>query len=289
MDFFDLHTHSFYSDGFLSPEDLIKKAKSFGFKKISLTDHNTIKGVDQAIDFGKKYGVQVIPGVEIYTHYKEFHLHILGYNFDYNNKDLLKTLSNLQKEKISSLKKLIALLKEKKWKINEKEIFSSPSSYPGIGIVASTLLKGKNFERVKKEVKIRPGQIFGISDLISFYYQSYFSLCPEAEIPSEQAIELIHQAKGKAVLAHPGQQLSRKHWFIVKELKEKGLDGLEAISGHHSWEKQDYWQRIAKEFNLFITAGSDYHGDLPKQWGLPINTLWQYFRFSLERFKDMPL
>jgi len=100
---------------------------------------------------------------------------------------------------------------------------------------------------------------------------------------------LIHQAKGKAVLAHPGQQLSRKHWFIVKELKEKGLDGLEAISGHHSWEKQDYWQRIAKEFNLFITAGSDYHGDLPKQWGLPINTLWQYFRFSLERFKDMPL
>ncbi len=283
MSFIDLHIHSYYSDGFHSPNDLVKKGKSLGFSALSLTDHNGIEGVEEMMKAGKEEGIKIIPGVEIYTNFKKYHLHILGYCFRSDNPELRKVLAKLQEEKRPKIRETIALLKKDGWEIEEKEVFQCPSVYLGIGHIAGFLMKGDNLKRVKKEMNLRPRQILGMGDVIGFYFKKYFSFCSETEISADSAIELIHHAGGKAVLAHPGCQLGRKDWWVVKELKERGLDGLEAISGHHSWEQQDLWQRIAKEFGLFITCGSDYHGDLPQEWGVPFRTIWDYFRAIAEK------
>lgn len=289
MSFIDLHIHSYYSDGFCSPLDLAEKAKVNDLQIISLTDHNGIAGVEEMIEVGEKQGIKVIPGVEIYTNFKEKHLHLLGYNFDKNNNQLKKALLQLQKEKEPIIKKTLEIIKKDGWAIQEEDILKGPSVYLGLGHIAGFLMKGQNKIRLEQEMQFRPEQIYGLSDVIGFYFKKYFYLYREAEMSITQAIELIHQAKGKAVLAHPAQQLKFRDWPVVKDLKDNGLDGLEAISGHHSWQEIDYWQRIAKEFNLFITCGSDYHGDLPGEWGVPASSLWHYFRTSANQFKSLPL
>ncbi|MCG2687052.1 hypothetical protein L6278_02875, partial [Candidatus Parcubacteria bacterium] len=117
-----------------------------------------------------------------------------------------------------------------------------------------------------------------ITEIIAKYFiRNKKSICPETKISIEQAIKLIKSAGGQSVLAHPGQQLFWKDDNLIFELQKMGLDGVEAISSHHSWQEIEHWQKVAKELGLIITAGSDFHGDLPKEWGFPIQSPWDYF------------
>ena len=281
----DLHFHSYYSDGIYSPKDLVKKLKESNFGFVSLTDHNTIDGVEEFLEKGKKAGLRVISGVEIYTYYQNKSLHLLGYGFDLKNKELNSVLKELQVQRIPRVKKAIKILQNEGWKINEKEVFNTESSYLGLVHLANPLLKhSKNWERVKKDFNWFKGKIIPITEVITKYFirdnQPIYksrSICPETEIPIDQAIKLIKQAGGRAILAHPGEHLSWKDDQLILKLKEMGLDGLEAISTHHSWQATEHWQKIAKELGLIITAGSDFHGDLPKEWKFPIQSQWEYF------------
>lgn len=280
----DLHLHSYHSDGIYSPKDLVKKLKDNNFSFVSLTDHNTINGVEEFLEKTKKAGLKSISGVEFYTHYQNKSLHLLGHGFDFKNKKLNDILKELQAQRIPRVKKAIKILQDEGWEINEKEIFNTKSSYIGLPHLANYLLKHpKNWERVKKDFNWFKGKIIPITEVITKYFikdkQSVYgrSICPEVEIPIDQAIKLIKQAGGRAVLAHPGEHLSWKEDNIIFKLKEMGLDGVEAISTHHSWQAIEHWQKIAKELGLIITAGSDFHGDLPKEWEFPIQSQWEYF------------
>ncbi len=294
----DLHMHSYFSDGIYSPEDLIKKAKKAGFNFISLTDHNGIDGVKEFLNKGERAGLKVISGVEIYTHYPARHryaqasageqkqnLHLLGYGFDLENKELNSALKELQAQRIPRIKQAIKLLQADNWQITEKEIFSFPSVYLGLFQLASVLQKHpQNWERIKKDFNWFKGKIIPITEIIVKYFikdsHSIYggkSICPETRILVDQAIKLIKQAGGKTVLAHPGEHLSWKHDVLIAELKKIGLDGLEAVSAHHSWQEIEHWQKLARELDLIITPGSDFHGDLPHEWGFPIQSQWEYF------------
>jgi len=281
----DLHFHSHYSDGVYSPKDLVKKLKKNNFGFVSLTDHNTIDGVEEFLEKGKSAGLKVISGVEIYTHYQNKSLHLLGYDFDIKNKELNSVLKELQSQRIPRVKKAIKILQDKGWEINEKEVFNTESSYIGLSHLANPLLKHpKNWERIKKDFNWFDGKIIPITEVISKYFiKDNQLICPETEITIDQAIKLIKQAGGRAVLAHPGEHLSWKDDDIIFKLKELGLDGLEAISTHHSWQAIEHWQKIAKELELIITAGSDFHGDLPKEWNFPIQSQWEYFKVFEEK------
>ncbi len=283
----DLHFHSYYSDGIYSPEDLAKRLKKDKFGFVSLTDHNTIDGIEEFLKKAKKIKLKAISGVEIYTHYQNKSLHLLGYDFDIKNKGLNAVLKELQIKKIPLIKQAIRILQDEGWEINEKEVFDTESSYLGLVHLANPLVNHpKNWERIKKDFNWFEGKIIPITEIIAKYffkkdnlvYKSHSTICPETEIPTDYAIKLIKQAGGRAVLAHPGEQLSWKDDNIVAELKKIGLDGLEAISSHHSWQGIEHWQKVAKELGLIITVGSDFHGDLPKEWGFPINSQWEYFK-----------
>ncbi len=279
----DLHFHSYYSDGLYSPKELAKKAEKLGLKIISLTDHNGIDGVEEMNYWAKKFGLKNIPGVEIYTFFKKFHLHLLGYNFDPKNKKLNKLLNDLQNKKREIIKKSIKILRKQGWKIDEIKVFSTPAVYVGIDKLAEALIK-ENFKRVVRDFKKRP---ILLTEVIGRYFFIKGRLiCPEAEVGIGKAIKIIHQAGGKAVLAHPSQQLSWKDLGVIKELKRKGLDGLEVLSSHHRWSDIIYWQKVAHKFNLFPTIGSDFHGELPNKWFF-IRSPWDYLKFPPFSIKEL--
>ena len=284
----DLHTHSYYSDGVYSPSDLVKKANQIGITILSLCDHNGIDGLDEFFSAANDLGLKAISGVEIYTCYKKKHLHILGHNFDIEDKALNKALKKLQKKHIPQVKQTIKALQADKWEITEKDVFDTPAVYIDPANIAGTLKKHpKNWERIKKDFNWHKGKIIPITQIIARYfynsknsYKTDSSIYSESEISIESAIKLIKQAGGKTVLAHPGECMSWHEDYLIKELKNIGLDGLEAISSHHSWQEIEHWQIAAKELDLEITVGSDFHGFVPDEWGFVIRSPWDYFGYS---------
>lgn len=276
----DLHIHSYYSDGVYSPKELAQEAKELGLSTVCLTDHNGIDGLDEFFSISKEQGLKAISGVEIYTHYKDKQLHILGYDFDTKNKALNKALKKLQKKHIPHVKQTIKALQEHRWNIDEKEVFDTKATYVGSATIAGVLKKdSQNWERIHKD--FQGHKIIPITQIIGkYFFEDYGRIYEESEISIEKAITLIKNAGGKIILAHPGQHLSWKDEGIIAELKQMGLDGIEAVTSHHSWQEIEHWQIVAKEFDLMITAGSDFHGYVPKEWDFIIRGPWDYFQAS---------
>jgi len=277
--FIDLHLHSNVSDGVLSPKGLVKFAKKNNFSVISIADHNTIDGLSEALGTGQKFKIKIVPGLEISSHFRGFVFHLLGYNFDLENKELNQALKRLQEEHIKDVRKFLEYLKSQNWKIDFKDFQNSPSSYLGHAEIFWQMKK-RNWMRIKKDFKLKKGQRLLFSEVYNKYFKKGEKhLLEEATVPAFEAIKLIKRANGIAVLAHPGKSINwQKAKIIIPLLKKFGLDGIEAISPSHNWPNIEYWQNLAKELKLIITTGSDFHGQLPDQWNFPISHHWQYFR-----------
>lgn len=283
--YIDLHLHSYYSDGIYSPEELIKRAKKEGFFIISLTDHFTLDGINEAIKIGKKYKIKVIPGVEINdVIYKNYRLHLIGYGIDFKNKELNQVLKKMQKEREESVKKCILELQKEGFNLDEKKIFKTVSKSIGIGWLINFMQKGGNFKKIKKDFKLKKRQILSLNDFFKKYFvKEGKQILPSPEISLDKALSIIKKAKGIAVLAHPAQQLSWRDDWLISLLKKKGIKGIEAISSHHNWANIEHYQKIAKELKLLTTIGSDYHGDLPEKWSFLLKSIWQYFKVKINK------
>ena len=274
--YIDLHLHSIYSEGTLSVTELIRQAKKYNISVLSLTDHNTIAGVEEALRVGRRENVKVIPGVEIYTNLNKHHLHLLGYNFNIYCSELQKTLDKLAHRRINDIEKIFVVLKKKGFKINDKRLFNTPSRYIGFGQIITELKKSpQNLKKIKADLKTNEPYFF---DIINRYFgKKRAAYLPETHMPIKKAIELIHHAGGLAILGHPSQQIS---WNdeLIKKLKKLGLDGIEVLSPYHSWHTIEHWQIVAKQLKLVITGGSDFHTYLPDPPNALIKKQWQYFK-----------
>lgn len=295
MSFIDLHIHSIYSDGMFDLNQIIEKVKKENFSIISLTDHNTINGVEEIIKIGKKNKIKVISGVEFYTFFQNQSLHLLGYNFDPRNKELNNLLSRAQKRHhdwaIETLKKM----KKIGFKINFKELDKFKSKYLGFIHLKNILMKNqKNRKKIIKDLKLKQrAKLMKIKkipepnlfEVINFYFtkdKPGFVSGEHLKISTSLAIKTILKAGGIPILAHPGQQLSFKEDKIILKLKQEGLKGIEAITPYHNWHQIERYQKIANDLKLIITAGTDFHGDLidPSLKIQPIKNQWSYFKIS---------
>lgn len=284
MSYLDLHLHSYYSDGIYSPTELVKKVKKERFSLISITDHHTIDGIEEAIKAGKKYKVRVISGIEINTKFKNYSLHLLGYGIDWRNKELNLVLKKIQKEKKKNVEKCLFELQKQGFKLNKEEIFQTPSKDIGVGWITNFLKKGENLKKLKEDFKLKRNQILTLPEIFKKYFlKEEREILPSFKISFEKAVYLIKKSGGITVLAHPLKQLSWQDDWLFPILKKKGLQGIEAISSHHRWEDIEHYQKIAKELNLLITIGSDFHGDLPKKWKFPLESIWQYFKVEINK------
>lgn len=267
----DLHLHSFLSDGMKGIDEVVRQARRSNLAVISLTDHNTIAGVKKIIKFGKERGILVIPGIEIYTRYKKYILHLLGYNFDINNSGLNNALKINQKAEIKRVKEIISKFKRLGLKISWPDVKKRiGSKFIDAGHIASVLLDFP--PNIILLDKLLGSLAESKKDTIQLIIKEYISQGKPANVPLacftlKQAIKMIHGAGGFIILGHPGQTFGYLDEKILKDLIKNGLDGLEAISRHHSPKQDKYYLELAKKYNLKITAGTDWHdyGDENRQ------------------------
>ncbi len=241
----DLHTHTNASDGVLTPEELILKIKSKGLKTIAITDHDTIKGYQQAVDIAEKENICLIPGVEITALWGDKEVHILAYYFDPENEPFQQLLLRQKRARILRMKAIVEELKKQGIDIDMDEVRAE--SGPGnVGRPhAASVLISKGYVASVAEAFIRYLSTEKLEDIKTEY----------ATIT--EVIEITRAAGGVLSLAHPGPIYSQNE---IDELLNFGIDGIECIHPSHNFNVQQSFKRLAKSRNLLVTGGSDYHG-----------------------------
>lgn len=249
----DLHIHSTFSDGQMSPEQIIKKAKKLNLIAISITDHDTIDGIDSAVCLAKKLNnIEVIPGIEISTAYKHQEIHILGYYIDYNSKYLKSVLNNLQLKRNIRAEKIVEKLNDIEIDITINEV-KMQSKGPSIGRPhIADVLKQKGYVNTRAEA-------FEL-----YLGQNKPAYVPRGKLSPFTAINIIKKSNGIPILAHPGHLGNQE---IISKLKNYGLAGIEVFHQDHSFKQSIYYKKVALQNNLLITGGSDCHGQEPIQLG----------------------
>ncbi len=242
----DLHMHTNYSDGRLSPQQLIDAAKKSELSIISITDHDNVNGIPEAIRYGKTKGVQVIPGVEISTDMGEQEVHILGYFIDYRNKKLLDFLSSSRKMRIRRNEKIVEKLNTLGSKIKFNSILKKAGTETSIG---------------------RPHIAMELNEegFVNSYYDAFIKYIGDGK-PAyvkkpnptvKEVTKLISEMGGLSFVAHPGKVLRDE---LLLKLIENGIDGIETIHPSHSKDDVEYFNTKAAEYFLLTSGGSDFHG-----------------------------
>ena len=247
----DLHMHSRHSDGTLTPEELVARAKSKGLSCIALTDHDTASGIRSAQNAGRREGVEIIPGIEISVIFEPGTMHILGYFVDPENQDLLEGLRPIQEARQKRNPMIIERLRTLGMEITLEEVENvSGGGQVGRPHFARVMVeKGyvKNFEEAFNKYLTRGGPAY----------------IDKRTVASADAIAMIRRSGGAAVLAHP-KQLKVPHGKTfeseIAKLADQGLAGLEVYSSCQSLEEASYYKEVANRFDLVVTGGSDFHG-----------------------------
>jgi len=280
----DLQMHSHYSDGSKSPTELIKFLVKKKIVVAALTDHNTIHGQYEFQAAAKKFNIKTIHAVEIYTSYKKYVLHILGYNIDINNSELHDVLRETQTKRKRLIESIVPKLKKVGLILNISELFSQPATYIGVANVVRVIRKDpKNEKVIQKALGKKIYDFFEV--YIKFFSKDGPCHLPEIALPAKQAIDLITRAGGVSVLSHPGWHLGFNEDYIISELQKLGLRGIECFSSHHNWDQAAHYEMLAERNGLIITGGSDYHGDLPGDF--IIENFHEFTSFPYEIYKNI--
>lgn len=261
----DLHTHTNASDGVLEPEILVKKAAEAGLSAIAITDHDQVKSIPRALEAGKLNGIEIVPGVELSTYWleknrKEFH--ILGYFIDFNNANLLEKLSYFQNVRKERAKKSLEILTGLGYQSDWNYLLQiSGGSIGRPHITRAVLENPTNKQKLENEF----GSVPKMGDFMDKYViPGKPAYVEKAGFDPQDAIKLIQQAGGIAVLAHPCFDVPAGDLETIKILKSWGIEGIEAIAPFKTIEATKsaikYFSKVAEENNLLITGGSDYHG-----------------------------
>src|SRR5271154_2669909 len=237
MKFADLHLHTSFSDGTFTPEELVLHAQKNGLACIALTDHDTVEGCADAAKACAAVQMEFIPGTELTAELGDTELHLLGYFLDTHNEKLLTEISKFQIVRQSRIHEMVAAINKLGVPLTAETVFALANcKSPGRPHVARALVKAgfvanldEAFERFLK--KGRPAWV------------------PKAKMSALEGIELIHQAGGLVVMAHPGLNRTDE---IIPALVDAGLDGIECFHSKHSLAMSARYLEIADKFNLLV-------------------------------------
>ncbi|MFC1559611.1 PHP domain-containing protein [Candidatus Margulisiibacteriota bacterium] len=243
----DLHIHTNFSDGLLSPEEVVREAKKAGLTVIAISDHDTVDGVEPAIAEAKKIGgIEVIPAVEFSTDVPGTEIHILGYFIDHRSDEFRELLKKIQEDRTNRVHKIVNKLKKVKVDLDLDRVLElAGEGSAGRPHVARALIEAGYVKTIGEAFM----KYLGVNGPA---YIPHFKLTPV------QVIETINKNGGVPVLGHPA--VSRKD-DMIKDFVSAGLKGIEIYYGKHSDADIKRYLEIAKKFGLLATGGSDFHGE----------------------------
>jgi len=234
----------------MSPEEVVKAATDFGLSAISLTDHDAIDGIPLATAAASPFGLEVISGVELSSDYQGKDIHMLGYAFDLVNSPLARKLAEIQAGRQERMKKMVAKLNELGLLDIEFEDVCSQTRSDAVGRLHLAKLLVSKGHVASLDVAFEKYLGEGASAYFPKYQQS-----------PQEAIKLIKDSGGVAVLAHP--MLTQKD-ELIPGLVRAGMDGLEVYYPNCSTEITNFYLGIAEKHGLLVTGGSDAHGEAKK-------------------------
>ncbi|HSF31034.1 MAG TPA: PHP domain-containing protein [Candidatus Tectomicrobia bacterium] len=273
----DLHSHTLFSDGSLTPTQLVRLAMTNGVRALSITDHDHTGGIDEALRAGATAGVEVIPGIELSASYAEFEdIHILAYYFAWRDPHLRARLETFRLARETRAERILE-------RINAK--------------LAGEGREPIAYRAVKAQVQGAFGRPHIATALIDQGYvpdihtafKDYLIPCnvPKYYMPADEAVALIRRARGLSSVAHPRFMTADRVRLrqVILELRGLGLDGVEAYHSDHSAEDRLYFIRLANQLGMLITGGSDYHGfkarSLPPDNGGKLGSLQLPYGFAV--------
>jgi predicted metal-dependent phosphoesterase TrpH len=243
---FDLHLHTTGSDGRLTPVQMVALAVERGLEVISITDHDSISGVGEALAAAAEMGnLTVVPGVEINTDLSTGELHVLGYFIDYKDSELVAALARIRESRVGRAHKMLVKLGELGMPLEWQRVLD--------------LARGESICRPHiAQAMLEKGYI---SDEREAFDRYIGRNCPayvgREKVGPVEAVRIIKKAGGIPVLAHPADIADVDN--IIVELKTAGLDGIEAYYGQYNSRTVSRIVGLAKRHDLLTTGGSDYH------------------------------
>jgi hypothetical protein len=256
---FDLHLHSWFSDGKSSPSELIRKAKKGGLEIVSLTDHESVEGISEALIEAQRVNVRVIPGIEIPAFFGTQEIHLLGYFISFNDSILKLFLKKWRETKYEQVEKIIQKLAQYGLKITLEEVLlKSRDALERPHISQGVWEKEENRKILEKNWQINSERAF----FRKFLLEEGLAYFPR-QLPSFlEVLNLLQRLKGKVFLAHPVWK--EKNLSSLKKkilgLGKLGLDGIEIGHPFHHQSQVFFLHKLAQNLGLFESAGSDFHG-----------------------------
>jgi len=263
----DLHLHTTYSDGARSPKDIVQRAHAVGLSVISITDHDNVGAIDEAIEESKSLGIEVITGVELSVALNEKDIHLLAYFFDHTNQKLLDYLSFFRYERLKRAERIVQKLND----INIPLKLNAVLDQAGVGSVGRPHIASALMEE-------------GLTDTYHEAFLRYIGAGAPAyekkyQLSPLEATQLITQAGGLSFLAHPGKYTTD---LELSTLIKAGLDGIEVVHPSHNEARQEFYRGVVDQYFLLECGGSDYHGGKKNDEGV-----FGVYTVSLDVVEDM--
>ncbi|MDA3861092.1 MAG: PHP domain-containing protein [Melioribacteraceae bacterium] len=240
----DLHMHTTYSDGNLTPFELLKKVKYLDINIVSITDHDSTNAIEEAISIGKNLGIEVIPGVEISTDVEDREVHLLGYFMDIHSSELKKYLSFFRDERLERAKRIIKKLVDLGFEISIDDVLevANGSAIGRPHIALAMLNKG----------------------IVTDFYEAFQKFLRDGgpayerkiHVSPQSALKLINDAGGLSFIAHPGHLKES----VLMTLINSGIDGIEVTHPSHSEYQRKFYRGVVNQYCLLESGGSDFHG-----------------------------
>lgn len=274
----DLHVHSTKSDGTFSPKELVDYAIQKGLKAIALTDHDTVDGIDEILEYSKQLQSdmpEIIPGIELSTEYEGKDIHIVGLYIDHNSPVFKSHLKSFVESRVNRNIKMCSLLQKEGIDITYEKLMDE---FPDAVITRAHYAK----------YMLNHGYIKSMKEAFDRYVgDNCKCFVPREKVTPSQAVKLILAADGIPILAHPilyhmsDERLEK----LVVSLKEAGLIGIEAVYSTYSTSDERLIRNIAKKYHLLISGGSDFHGE--NKPGLDLGTGYGKLHVDESILKEM--
>jgi predicted metal-dependent phosphoesterase TrpH len=257
---FDLQSHSIHSDGQLPPTEVVRRARDAGVELLALSDHDTIDGVDEALEAAGD-GIRVVPAVEISAVQDEYEdLHILGYGIDHDDRELQIQLARFRDDRIARAGRMADALRDLGWRVHQQAIQLRLAQGKTVGrphLAQAAFNHPDNAQRIADE---------GLEDFSALLVKYLIPGAPAYRARTfpgvEEAIDLIHSSGGVAVWAHPFWDIEADRAVLdtIARFKGWGIDGVEVFYVTHTKEQVDLLVEACAEHDLLMTGSSDFHG-----------------------------